>query len=215
MKNRQLDLLLFLLKNKKSTRTELAQMFEVSKKTIERDIDRLSLAGVPVFCQQGSGGGVYIDAQYKFGTSFFSPEDIAHIVVSLNIAKSFTANEQGDEILQKMALAEPNLMAMFESNIRDYFSVDIYSEPVDFESGIYLEINKCLDFKLHARIDGKLAVCLGYVYKPDGIYLFCHMGDYELCKIDEIESFTVKDTSFDGDYLPYRKYKTNREMLKI
>lgn len=71
MRNRQLDILVYLLKHKKSTYHELADRFEVCTKTIERDIDRLSSFGVPVYCQQGADGGVFIDEKYKFDTSFF------------------------------------------------------------------------------------------------------------------------------------------------
>lgn len=100
MKNRQLDILIYLLKHKKTTYTELANYFEVSNKTIERDIDRLSSVGVPVYCQQGAGGGVYIDEKYKFATSFFTPEEVSHIVTSLHISRMFVTSETNQEILQ-------------------------------------------------------------------------------------------------------------------
>lgn len=207
MKNRQLDLLIYLLQKKKTTQGELAEIFEVSKKTIERDIDRLTLIGVPIFCQQGGGGGIYIDEKYKFGTSFFTPQEIAHMVAALHIAKSFTANPQNDEILKKLTLAEPNLTNMFKSDIQDHFSVDIYENPIDFESGIFAQINKCIDLKVLAKIDGKQTICLGYVYKPNGVHLFCLQDEYCLLEICKIESFNQTSTTFNGEYLTYEKYK--------
>lgn len=144
MKNRQLDLLIYLLKNKKSTYNELAEYFEVSKKTIERDIDRLSSIGIPVHCQQGSGGGVMLEESYKFSQSFFTPEDIAHIVTALHIARTFTANPQNEEIIKKLALIDPNLTEFFRQNVSRHFFLDLYSPPIDFDNDIFALINKCL-----------------------------------------------------------------------
>lgn len=207
MKNRQLELLIYLLKKKKSTQGELAQIFEVSKKTIERDIDRLSYVGVPVFCQQGGGGGVYINENYKFGTSFFAPAEIAYIVAALHIAKSFTKNTSSEEILKKLSLAEPNITTMFEEDINMHFTVDIYEHPTDFESGIFLKINNCMDLNLFAEIDDKINVCIGYVYKPDGLYLFAFQNDYIMIKIQDIKSFTETENHHKDEFLTYNQYK--------
>lgn len=49
-----------LLKGKR-TANEIAQVYEVSPRTIYRYIDALCLAGVPIVCKQGKGGGIYID----------------------------------------------------------------------------------------------------------------------------------------------------------
>ncbi len=176
MKNRQLDVLIYLLKCKKTTYNELANTFEVSTKTIERDINRLSAAGIPVYCQQGFGGGVYIDETYKFSTSFFTPEEIYHMVTSLHIAKSFTSNPLNEAILQKLCLIAPNITTIFEENVSEYLSLDLFDKPIDFETGIFVSINKCMDFKLYANVDcQKEVACLGYVYKADGIYLFIYL----------------------------------------
>ncbi|MFI3227574.1 MAG: HTH domain-containing protein [Clostridia bacterium] len=208
MKNRQLDILIYLLKNKKTTYTELANYFEVSTKTIERDINRLSSASIPVYCKQGSGGGVYIDETYKFSTSFFTPEEIYHMVTSLHIAKSFTNNPLNQDILQKLCLIAPNITTIFEENVSEYLNIDLFDKPVDFESGIFLLINKCLDFKLYANIDNQENLaCLGYVYKVDGIYLFAHGKEYQLIKISEIQSFECTDITYSEQFLSYNNYK--------
>lgn len=208
MKNRQLDILIYLLKCKKTTYNELACHFEVSTKTIERDINRLASAGIPVYCQQGSGGGVYIDERYKFSTSFFTPEEIYHMVTALHIAKTFTSNPLNETILQKLCLIAPNVTTMLEENVREYLSLDLFDKPIDFESGIFVSINKCLDFKLYANIDDQKDVaCLGYVYKADGIYLFAHCEAYQLIKISDIQSFERTDTAYTEKFLNYREYK--------
>ena len=50
----------YLLQNGKATAPELAQKFEVSIRTIYRDIDSISSAGIPVYATQGKGGEVFL-----------------------------------------------------------------------------------------------------------------------------------------------------------
>lgn len=214
MKNRQLELLIYLLKTKKSTYKELAQHFEVSSKTIERDINRLSSIGIPVYCQQGSGGGVILDDKYQFSQSFFTPEDIGHMVTALHIAKTFTANQQNTEIVQKLSLIDPNLTEFFQENVSQHFFLDLYSPPVDFDTDIFSLINHCLDMKVKARINVEFEIIpLSYVFKVDGIHLFCYKEDYKLLKISDIQSFEPTITEFKGTFLNYDVYKKNFEKL--
>lgn len=46
-------------------------MYQVSSRTIYRDIDTLSLAGIPIYSKQGTDGGFYIDENYKLNSLFF------------------------------------------------------------------------------------------------------------------------------------------------
>lgn len=217
MKNRQLELLIFLLKYKKSTYKELAENFEVSKKTIERDIDRLSAIGIPVYCQQGAGGGVVLDENYKFTQSFFTPEDIGHMVTALHIAQTFTTNPQNREIIQKLALIDPNLTEFFQQNVSQHFFLDLYSPPIDFETDIYSLINHCLDFKVFATINNVEGVVpLSYVFKGDGIHLFCFKEDYKLLKIADISSFIPTETEITGEFLRYDECQNKfKHLFKI
>lgn len=208
MKNRQLEILIFLLKHQKTTYTEMAHFFEVSNKTIERDINRLSTTGIPVYCQQGSGGGVYIDENYKFSTSFFTPDEISHMVTALHIAQNFTINKKNEMVLHKLSLVAPNITKMFEENVCEYFNLDLHIEPVDFEADIFNLINQCLDFQLLANIDDFTdVVCLGYVYKTDGIYLFVYIQEYKLLRIRDIYNFTCTSVTYDKNFLTYSEYK--------
>lgn len=195
-----------MLKYKKTTYNELASYFEVSTKTIERDIDRLSTTGIPVYCQQGSGGGVYIDENYKFNQSFFTVEDIGHMITALHIAKTFTANPQNKEVFKKLTLLNPDLTTFFNENIQKHLFLDLYDQPVDFEHGIFAMINHCLDFKVYATINDVFEVVpLSYVYKVDGIHLFCYKDDYKLLKIAEIKSFIPSEVEVQGEYISYEQ----------
>ncbi|MEG1311234.1 MAG: HTH domain-containing protein [Romboutsia sp.] len=210
MKNRQFEILIYLLKYKKCTYSELALKFEVSTKTIERDIDRLSVMGIPVYCSQGFGGGVFLDENYKFSTSFFTQEDIQHIVLALRVADSFSTIPRKDSIIQKLCFIAPELTVLFERDMQNYLSIDIMSEQVDKDTNICKAINFCLDEEVFATINGvERVACIGYVLKVDGLYLFSYNDKYQLFKVNDIKEIQISDTYFERDFLSYEEYKKN------
>lgn len=68
-----------LLNEGRATAGELARRFEVSERTIYRDMDSLSAAGVPVTAEAGAGGGYALDPRYRVDRSFLSREEIADL----------------------------------------------------------------------------------------------------------------------------------------
>ena len=56
--NRLFKLVYYLLVNGKTSAPELAEKFEVSTRTIYRDLDAISAAGIPIYTTQGKGGGI-------------------------------------------------------------------------------------------------------------------------------------------------------------
>jgi predicted DNA-binding transcriptional regulator YafY len=80
MKNERLMALLDRLLNEgRATAAELARRFEVSERTIYRDIDSLCMAGVPVVAESGAGGGYEIDPHYRVDRSFLTRDEIADL----------------------------------------------------------------------------------------------------------------------------------------
>lgn len=68
--DRQLGIITILLQCGKMTAPELARRFEVSRRTILRDIDDICSAGIPVVSMQGAGGGLSIAEGYKLDRAF-------------------------------------------------------------------------------------------------------------------------------------------------
>ena len=104
IQNRQLELILYLNQKKKTMLSELSNRFEVSKRTIMRDLDAISAFGVPVYTQQGYGGGVYLDENYQFDQSFFTSQEISDLILSLHIAERLVQRNQKNTLLKKLEL---------------------------------------------------------------------------------------------------------------
>ena len=100
--NRLFEIVYILLKKKCITATELAEKFEVSVRTIYRDLDALSLAGVPIYTKKGRNGGIYLLDNYVFDRSLVSKEEQKDILAAL---ESMEEVEKGsaEAILSKLS----------------------------------------------------------------------------------------------------------------
>lgn len=84
MKNGRLFEILYLLVEKRAvTAGELARRFEVSERTIYRDIDALSAAGIPVYTQRGQGGGIRLMDQFVLDRVLLSPQQQDEVLFAL------------------------------------------------------------------------------------------------------------------------------------
>ncbi len=81
--NRYFQMIYLLLEKGHMTAPELADYFEVSVRTIYRDIDILSAAGIPVYATQGKGGGIAIQDSYVLKKSILSEQEQKQILIAL------------------------------------------------------------------------------------------------------------------------------------
>lgn len=85
---RLIYILLALLNKRQITAKEIAERFEISTRTVYRDMDTLSLAGIPIYSERGDKGGFYIPDDYKMDSSFFTEEEKQFIInMSQNVGK--------------------------------------------------------------------------------------------------------------------------------
>lgn len=81
--SRHFELIYILLDRKVVTAMELAKHFEVSTRTIYRDVDVLSGAGIPIYANKGRNGGISLLEGYSFNASMLTSEEQEDIVVGL------------------------------------------------------------------------------------------------------------------------------------
>ena len=74
--DRLIGILSILLQEEKITAPELAKKFEVSRRTINRDIEDLCKAGIPIMTSQGAGGGINIMDGYKMDRTILTSRDM-------------------------------------------------------------------------------------------------------------------------------------------
>lgn len=114
--NRLFEIVYILLQKETITAAELAQHFEVSPRTIFRDIDVLSGAGIPIFCSKGKGGGISLLEGYSFNSSLLSQQEQEEVLIAL---QTLMAAEYPDinSVLQKMS-------RLFKRNLTSWLHID-------------------------------------------------------------------------------------------
>jgi len=98
--DRLVSIILTLLEKERIGAQELADRFEVSPRTIYRDIDAISRAGIPVRSTAGVGGGFEIMQKYKIDRKVFSAADLSAILMGLS---SLSNMIRGDELVSALA----------------------------------------------------------------------------------------------------------------
>lgn len=73
----------YILENGRATAPELAKKFEVSVRTIYRDVDVISSAGVPIYVTTGRNGGIQILENYVLDKALFSEKERQDILAAL------------------------------------------------------------------------------------------------------------------------------------
>ena len=98
--DRLVGIIMVLLDQKRMGAQELADMFEVSPRTIYRDIDAINIAGIPIRSISGVGGGFEIMPEYKIDKKVFSADDLSAILVGLSGLSNMV---RGDELVNALA----------------------------------------------------------------------------------------------------------------
>ena len=98
--DRLVSIIMILLDKKRIGAQELADRFEVSPRTIYRDIDTINLAGIPIRSTSGVGGGFEIMQAYKIDRKVFSTTDLSAILMGLS---SLSGMMRGDELVNALA----------------------------------------------------------------------------------------------------------------
>jgi len=112
---RLFEIVFILLNQKRTTAQELAKKFGVSVRTIYRDMDILSSAGIPVYTMQGTGGGIFIDESFTINKSILTKEEQEKILLALQCLSPI------DEIHTESVLNR--LSAIFQKNT-DWIRID-------------------------------------------------------------------------------------------
>ncbi len=135
MINRLLGIVYTLLNKENVTATTLAERFEVSVRTIYRDIEVLSQAGIPVYAKKGKNGGICLMEQFILNKMLITPREQQEILSALLSMKETNATEE-KEILQKLG-------NFFKAEPVKWISID-FSDWGDGQKLLFEDIKKAI-----------------------------------------------------------------------
>lgn len=127
--DRLLGILTTLLQNEMVTAPQLAEKFEVSRRTISRDVDALCRAGIPLITSQGRGGGISIAAGYRLEASLLTQQEKQAMLASVKGLDGLMHSDHWQTLSEKMGVSKGKVM---ESD--DLFLLDLRGESPDMLS---------------------------------------------------------------------------------
>jgi predicted DNA-binding transcriptional regulator YafY len=117
MINRLLGMIYILMRQGTVTAAELAERFEVSVRTIYRDMDTLSAAGIPIYAKKGKNGGICLTEQFVLNKMLLTKDEQQEILSGL-VSLRETKAEAGENILQKLG-------EFFRTDPVDWLAIDL------------------------------------------------------------------------------------------
>lgn len=147
--DRLLSMMLILQAQGKTTTSALAEKLEVSRRTILRDIDALSIAGVPVHAEAGHGGGVYLDEHYRVSLTGLNEAEVRALFVSKQVGPlgDVGLGQAAEDTLLKLFAALPSLHRQEVERIQQQILLDPAAWWPQGEALPYLETLKTAVFE--------------------------------------------------------------------
>jgi len=207
--DRLVSIIMILLDKKRIGAQELAEIFEVSPRTIYRDIDTINMAGIPVNSTSGVGGGFEIMQKYKIDTKVFSTADLSAILMGLS---SLSNMIRGDELVNAFAKVRSFIPADRAKEIElkaNQIYIDLSPWMGNKNIQPYLEIiktalkeSKLLSFDYadrYGNTTSRTAEPYQLVLKSSHWYWqgYCYKrNDFRLFKLSRISNLKLQDESF-------------------
>lgn len=207
--DRLVSIIMILLKKERTGAQELADMFEVSLRTIYRDIEAINMAGIPVRSTAGVGGGFEIMPEYKVDKNVFSTADLSAILMGLSGLSNMV---RGDEIVNALAKVKSFIPADRAEDIASKTN-QIWIDPGSWSGNpnirpylqmvkAALEDHRLLSFAYIAHHGNKtvrtvepyqLVLKGGHWY----FYGYCHSrSDYRLFRLSRMADLQLKQDIF-------------------
>ena len=120
--DRLIGILSILLQEQKTTAPELAEKFEVSRRTINRDIEDLCKAGIPIRTAQGTGGGISIMDGYCIDRTILTSKDMQMILAGLRGLDSVSGKRYYGQLMEKIHTGSSEFISGRDSMLIDLSS---------------------------------------------------------------------------------------------
>lgn len=207
--DRLVSIIMVLLDKERIGAKELADMFEVSTRTIYRDIDTINMAGIPICGASGVGGGFEIMQKYKIDRNVFSTADLSAILMGLSSLSDMIRGKEVTNALAKVKSFIPSDKANDIELKANQICIDLSPWIGNRNTQSYLEIIKTAmqDFRLvsfeyiahHGKKTIRTAEPYQLVLKSGHWYFqgYCNIrNDFRLFRLSRISNLHIKEDNF-------------------
>lgn len=207
--DRLLSILLLLQTRGKMTASQLAEELEVSRRTILRDVDALSSAGVPVYASGGHGGGIGLDEQYRTSLTGLNEVEIQTLFIASSPAllHDIGLGRAVKSSRLKLSAALPRRHQDMATHIQQRIYIDPSwwwhdARPLPFWQELQQAVfNDRMIHTLYSRADGKVTERwlepYSLVAKGSLWYLIARRdGEFRLYRVSRFQQVTLLESTF-------------------
>ena len=203
--NRLFRILYYILEKEKVTANELADKFEVSVRTIYRDIDSISSVGVPIFTTQGKGGGIKIDNEFILNKSLFDTNEKEQIIAALQGLEKTNEAYKSELITKLSALFKIKNSNWIEIDFTSWGSNNTYQDLFNALKTVIINKN-IISFSYNSskgeKINRKVKP-IRLLFKEQDWYLygFCLLrNDFRYFKLSRMKDLEVLATNYEDNF---------------
>jgi len=196
------EIIYILMEKKTVTAGELAKRFEVSTRTIYRDVETLSAAGIPIFMSKGKGGGISILEHFILNKTVLTEEEKTDVLSAMEAIGSLNLNSSNSALKK--------LSSLFGDQNADWIEVDFSSwYQFEKESETFNNLKQAIlsKFKIKFTYSSSksqqttrevepLKLCFKGMSRY--LYGYCSLrNDFRFFKLSRIRELTITDKKFD------------------
>ncbi len=203
--NRLFRILYYILEKGKVTANELADKFEVSVRTIYRDIDSISSAGIPIYATQGKGGGIEIAEEFVLSKSLLSENEKQQIMSALQGLENTTIKHENELLTKLSALFKIKNTSWIEVDFNNWQNNKMYEKTFnDIKSAILSKnIVSFTYFSSNEKETSRRVKPVRLLFKSQDWYLYalCLLrNDFRYFKLSRIKNLEIQAEKFDDNF---------------
>ena len=203
--NRLFRILYYILEKGKVTANELADKFEVSVRTIYRDIDSISSAGIPIYALQGKGGGIEIAEDFVLSKSLLSENEKQQIMSALQGLDNTTIQRENELLTKLSALFKMKNTSWIEVDFNNWQNNKMYEKTFDDIKSAILSKNiiSFTYFSSNEKETYRSVKSVRLLFKSQDWYLyaFClFRNDFRYFKLSRIKNLEIYTEKFDDNF---------------
>ncbi|EET60523.1 hypothetical protein BRYFOR_07340 [Marvinbryantia formatexigens DSM 14469] len=214
--DRLIGILSILLQKESVTAPELAEQFEVSRRTISRDIDSLCRAGIPIVTKQGINGGISIMENYRVDRALLTSAEMRDILAGLRSLDSIHGTNHYKRLMDKLSAGASDFMTGNQSiliNLSSWYKVSLAPKIEQIRNAI----DCCLEieFKYYSSGGESRRRIEPYylIFQWSSWYVWGWCGqrrDYRLFKLNRMEELQVTENTFEKRSVPVPDLRNER-----
>lgn len=206
--DRLIGILSILLQNEKVTAPYLAEKFEVSRRTINRDVEDICKAGIPLVTTQGTNGGITIADGYKIDKTLLTSHELQSILTGLKGLDSVSGTKKYSQLIDKLSVKNRSVYSSSDHilvNLASYYKGSLAPKIEMIQTAI--DESRLISFQYYANSGESKRVLEPYliVFQWTSWYVwgYCRQKeDMRLFKLNRLWNLTVEDNVFLPRTLP-------------